>query len=157
MKGQVIETSHNDSQPQLWMTSGRSVSATFAKMTRCSEWTPRRAKFSDKSFQASSSWNRICEGVGSKEDDASERRGFLDGKDLCLGAINTTNVNRKERERERQSEKSQHISNIVSILKIEYVYMGNAWTCDMQKTLHHGLSPIQSYQHTNSLTFIAHN
>ena len=56
----------------------------------------------------------------------SERRGFQDGSDLSLGAIDTTNVNRKKRERERQSEKSQHISNIVSILKIEYICIGNA-------------------------------
>ena len=70
---------------------------------------------------------------------------------LRLGAIDMTNVNRKERERERQSEKSQHIANIASILKIEYVCMGNAWICDMQKKLHHGLIPIQSYQYTINL------
>ena len=60
------------------------------------------------------------------EDDASKRRGFWDGVYLHLGAIDTTNVNRKERERGRQSEKSQHISNITSILKIDHVCMGNA-------------------------------
>ena len=32
-----------------------------------------------------------------------------------------------------------------------YVCMGNAWTCDMQKKMHHGLSPIQTYQHTSIL------
>ena len=77
-------------------------------------------------FRAFSSWNRIEEGVGLDEKDALERRGFWDGTDLRLGAIDMTNVNRKERKRERQSEKSQHISNIASILKIEYVCMGNA-------------------------------
>ena len=46
--------------------------------------------------------------------------------DLRLGAVDMTNVNIKEREIERQSEKSQHISNIANILKIEYVCMGNA-------------------------------
>ena len=56
----------------------------------------------------------------------------------------------KERERKkRQSEKFQAISNITSVLKREYVCMGNAWTCGMQRKLHHGLNPIQTYQHTN--------
>ena len=103
-------------------------------------------KFSEKSFQASSSRNRIWEGVGSEdEDDVLEHKGFWDRADLRLGAIDMNNVNKKERQRKRQSEKSQHISNIASILKKDYVCMGNAWTCDMQKNLHHGLSPIQSY------------
>ena len=151
-------TSHSDSHPRLWMTMGRSVLAKSAKMTRRSKWTPRREKFSEKSFQASSSRNRIWEGVGSEEDDAPERRGFWDEVDLRLGAIDTTNVNKREREgRKRQSEKSQSNSNITSILKIEYVCMGNAWTCDMQKKLHHRLSPIQSYQHTSSSICITHN
>ena len=44
-------------------------------------------KFSEKSFWASSSWNRIEEGVGSEEDDALEGKGFLDGVDLRFGAI----------------------------------------------------------------------
>ena len=146
MEGQVTGTSHSDSQPHLWMTLGRSVLEKSEKMTQCFEWTPRRENFSEKSFRASSSQNRICERVGSDKDDAPEWREFWDGVDLRLGAIDTTNVNRKERERERQSEKSQHISNIARILKKEYICLGNAWTCDMQKKLHHGLSPIQSYQ-----------
>ena len=58
----VIGMSHSDSQPQLWMTSGRSVSTKSAKMTRRSEWTPRWEKFSEKSFRASLSWNRIEKG-----------------------------------------------------------------------------------------------
>ena len=44
----------------------------------------------------------------------------------------------------------QAASNIPSILKRKYICMGNAWTCDMQNKLHHGLSPIQIYQHTNT-------
>ena len=44
-------------------------------------------KFSEKSFQASSSRNRTKEGVESKEDDAPERRGFRDGAHLRFGAI----------------------------------------------------------------------
>ena len=51
---------------------------------------------------ASSSRNQICDGVGSKEVDASKRRGFRDEVDFSLGAIDTTNVNEKRgRERER--------------------------------------------------------
>ena len=106
MEGQVIETSHIDSQPWLWMTSGRLVSAKFAKMTRCSEWTPRREKFSEKSFWASSSRNRIWEGVGSEEDDAPERKGFWDGVDLHYGSIDITNVNEKREREERDNQKS---------------------------------------------------
>ena len=72
------------------------------------------------------------------------------GVDLRLDVIDKTNVNRfKGRKREEQSEKSQAISIISNILKIRYVCKGNAWTCDMQKKKHHGLSPIQTYQHTN--------
>ena len=37
--------------------------------------------------------------------------------DLRLGAIDTTNVNNREGEKERQSEKSQTFSNISNILK----------------------------------------
>ena len=66
---------------------------------------PCREKFSKKALQASSFQNRIREGVGSEEVDAPEQRGFWDGVDLCLGAINTTNVNEKRR-RERDNQKS---------------------------------------------------
>ena len=152
MRRQVTRTSHDDSHFRLWMTMGRSVLAKSAKMTQRSEWTPRQENFSEKSFRASSSWNRIWEGVRSEEDDAPKWRGFRDEANLCLGAIDMTNVNKRERgKKERQSKKSQSNSNITSILKREYVCMGNAWTCDMQKKLHHGLSPIQSYLHTINL------
>ena len=50
---------------------------------------PHREKFSEKAFRASSSQNRIDERVGSDEVDAPERRGFWDGVDLHLGAIDT--------------------------------------------------------------------
>ena len=66
------------------------MSVKFSKMTQRSEWTPRREKFFEKSFQASSSRNRIKEGVGSEvEVDALERKGFSDGVDLRFGAIDT--------------------------------------------------------------------
>ena len=102
MRGQVTGTSHSDSHSRLWMIVGRSVSAKSAKMTRHSKWTPRREKFSEKSFRASSSLNRIWERVGSKEYDAPERRGLWDGADLRLSVIDTTNVNRK-RGRKRET------------------------------------------------------
>ena len=64
---------------------------------------PRLQKFSEKSFRAFSSRNRTKEGVGSKEEDTLERRGFWDRVDLHLGAIEQTNA--RERERERESKK----------------------------------------------------
>ena len=49
----------------------------------------------------------------SDEEKAPERRGFRAGVDLRLCAIDTTNVNNREGEKERQSEKSQTFSNIL--------------------------------------------
>ena len=144
-------TSHSDSHPRLWMTVGRLVSAKSAKMSRRSEWTPHR----EKSFRASSSWNRIWEGVGSEdEDNALERKGFWDGVDLRLGAIDTTNVNRKRGRERKTIRKAPKQFKYSKYIKMEYVCMGNAWTCDMQSKLHHGLSPIQSYQHTINCTHL---
>ena len=77
--------------------------------------------------------------------EALEHKGFWDGADLCFSAINTTNVNKRERGKKETIRKAPNSSNIASILKIEYICMENAWTRDMQKKLHHGLSPIQSY------------
>ena len=54
---------------------------------------PRLEKFSENALKASSSWNRTVEGEGSKDEEASERRGLQAGVDLRLGAINTSNVN----------------------------------------------------------------
>ena len=45
-------------------------------------------------------------GSEGKEEDALERRGFRDGVDLRLGAIEQTNA--RERERERESQKSNN-------------------------------------------------
>ena len=145
--------SHSDSQPRLWMTSGRSVSAKSAKMTWRFAWTPRQEKFSKKSFRASSSRNWIEEGVGSDEDNASEWKGFRDGAYLCLGAVDMTNVNRKGRERKRQSENSQHISNIASILKKRVRMHGecmNMWHAKEIASWAQS-NPIQSYQHIINL------
>ena len=85
--------------------------AKSAKMTRGFEWTPCREKFFEKSFQASSSRNQIEEGVGSEEDDASERRGFRDGVDLHFGVIDMTNIN-KEKGRKRDNQKSPNTFQI---------------------------------------------
>ena len=48
---------------------------------------PRLQKFSEKSFRAFSSRNRTEDGVGLEEEDVPELRGFWDGVDLRLGAI----------------------------------------------------------------------
>ena len=87
MEGQVIGTSHSDSQPWLWITVGRSVSEKSDKMTRHSEWTPRLEKFLKKSDLAFSSRNWTKKGVGSEEEDAPEWKGLWDRVDLRLGAI----------------------------------------------------------------------
>ena len=65
----------------------------------------------------------MLEGVGLEEDNASEQRGFRDGADLRLGAIDTTNVNReRERGRKGDNQKSPKTVQIYQdILKKEYV------------------------------------
>ena len=55
---------------------------------------PRLGKFSENALKASSSRNRTIEGEGSVEEEAPKRREFRAGVDLCLGVIDTTNVNR---------------------------------------------------------------
>ena len=54
---------------------------------------PRLEKFFENTLKASSSRNRTVEGEGSVDEEALERRGFLAGVDLHLGAIDMTNVN----------------------------------------------------------------
>ena len=148
--------SHSDSHPLLWMTEGRLVSAKSDRMTRHSltrhsERMPRLEKFFENALKTSSSWNRTLEGQGSEDEEAPERKGVRARVDLRLGAIDTTNINRNRgRERKRQSETSQAASKISNILKRRYLCMGNAWTCDMQNKMHHGFSPIQTYQHSNT-------
>ena len=113
---------------------------------------PCLEKFPENSLKASSSQNRTLEGEGLVDEEAPEGRGFRAGMDLRLGAIDMTNVNRfRGRRREEQSEKSQAIQ-IYQIYEKESTY---AWemhehvTCKIKKN--HGLSPIQSYQHTSIL------
>ena len=75
---------------------------------------PRLQKFSEKSFRAFSSRNRTKEGVGSKEEDTLERRGFWDRVDLHLGAIEV-DYHERERERQRERERERESSNIEHI------------------------------------------
>ena len=71
---------------------------------------PRLENFSENALKASSSGNWTVEGEGSIEEKALEQRGFRAGADSCLGAIDTTNVNRfRGRRKEEQSEKSQAV------------------------------------------------
>ena len=67
---------------------------------------PRLKKFSENALKASSSWTRTLEGEGSEDEKASERRGFRDGVDLHLGAIDTTNVNRNRGRKRKDNQKS---------------------------------------------------
>ena len=62
---------------------------------------PHLEKFSENALKASSSRNQMLEGEGLEDEEALERRGFRTGVDLRLGAIDTTNLNRK-RGRERK-------------------------------------------------------
>ena len=76
---------------------------------------PRVEKFSENSLKASSSRNRTLEGERLEDEEAPERRGFWAGVDLCLGTIDTTNVNRNRGRERKQSEKSQAASIISNI------------------------------------------
>ena len=138
MRGHVTGTSHSDSHPLLWMTEGRSMSAKSDKTTWRSEWMPRLEKFSKNSLKASSSRNRTLEGEGSVEEEAPERIGFRVGVDLCLGAIDTTNVNRfRGRRREERSKNSQAIQ-IYQIYEKESTYaweMHEHMTCKIKNIM----------------------
>ena len=67
---------------------------------------PRLEKFSKNALKASSSRNRTLEGEGLEDEEVPERRWFRAGVDLCLGAINTTNVNRKKGRKRKDNQKS---------------------------------------------------
>ena len=67
---------------------------------------PRLEKFSENALKASSSWNQMLEGEGSEDEEAPERRGFRARVDLHLGAIDTTNVNRKRGRERKNNQKS---------------------------------------------------
>ena len=67
---------------------------------------PRLEKFSENALKASSSRNRIWDNVGSDDEEAPEWRGFRAGVDLRLGAIDTTNVNKKIGREKKDNQKS---------------------------------------------------
>ena len=67
---------------------------------------PRLEKFSENALKASPSWNRTVEGEGLVDEEAPERRGFRARVDLRLGAIDTSNVNRKRRRERKDNQKS---------------------------------------------------
>ena len=67
---------------------------------------PGLEKFFENALKASSSWNQTVEGEGSVDEEAPERRGFRAGVDLRLGAIDTTNVNRKRGRKRKDNQKS---------------------------------------------------
>ena len=94
--------SHSDSHPWLWMTVGRLVLVKSTRMPWRLEWMLRLEKFSENALWASSSWNWRERGAESKDEEAPEWRRFRAGVDLRLGAIDTSNVNRK-RGKERET------------------------------------------------------
>ena len=98
--------SHNGSHPPLWMTEGRSVSEKSDNTIWRSKWIPRLEKFSENALWASSWWNRRKRGAESKDEEAPEWRGFQAELDLRLGAIDTTNVNKKRRRERKDNQKS---------------------------------------------------
>ena len=49
----------------------------------------------------------MLEGEGLENEEASERKGFWARVDLRLGAIDTTNINRKRRERKNNQKSSK--------------------------------------------------
>ena len=67
---------------------------------------PHLEKFSENALKASSSRNRIRESEGSEDEEASEQKGFWVGVDLHVGAIDTTNVNRKRGRERKDNQKS---------------------------------------------------
>ena len=76
---------------------------------------PHLEKFSENFLNASSSRNQTLEGEGSEDEEAPERRGFRAGVDLCLGATDMTNVNRKRGKERKDNQKSPKQHQIYQI------------------------------------------
>ena len=70
---------------------------------------PRLEKFSKNTLWASSSWNQREIGVQSEDEDVLEWKGFRDRVDLRFGAIDTTNVNKREMGKKETIRKLQTI------------------------------------------------
>ena len=80
-------------------------------------------KFSEKALRALSSQNLTWEGVesaGGEEKDAPKRRGFRDGMDFRLGAIEQ--LTERKRERERKTRKKVP-TQLISIRRKKLVRM----------------------------------
>ena len=124
-------TSHSDSYPLLWMTEGRSVSAKSDSTTWRFEWMPRLEKFSENALWVSSSRNRReREGQNQKMKRHLEWRGFRAGVDLRLGAIDTSNVNRKRGRERKDNQKSSKQFQIYQVYWKEVCMHGkcmNLW------------------------------
>ena len=116
--------SHSDSHSLLWMIEGRSMSAKSDRMIWRSEWMPLLEKFFENVLKASSSRNRIWEGEGSKDEEVPEWRGFWARVDLCLGAIDTTNIIRKKGRERKDNQKSPKQYEIYQVYWKESTY---AW------------------------------
>ena len=83
-------------------------------------------KFFEKSLRALSSQNWTWDGVeseGEEEEDASKRKGFQDGVDFRLGAIEQLT---KERERKKGTNRKAPKVQYKNIKKWRYVCMKNA-------------------------------
>ena len=106
------------------MTEGRSVSAKSNRMTWRSKGMPRLEKFSKNALKASSSRNRIWKSEGSEDEEALERRWVQARVDLRLGAIDTTNVNRKRGRERKDNQKSPKQYQIYQVYWKESTY---AW------------------------------
>ena len=80
-------------------------------------------KFSKNALKASSSWNRIEEEEGSKDEEAPERRGFRARVDLHLGAIDTSNVNSQRRRGRMTIKKVPSNFKYIKYIEKKYVCM----------------------------------
>ena len=68
----------------------------------------------DSAFRMNTSSRKVLrEGVGLEEDNVLEHKGFWDGANLRLGAIDTTNLNRRRGERKKDIQKSSKTIQIM--------------------------------------------
>ena len=86
---------------------------------------PHLEKFSENALWASSSWNQREIRAKSEDEEASERRGFRAGVDLRLGAIDTTNVNKKRGREKETLRKAPKQFKYSKYIEMEYICMGN--------------------------------
>ena len=87
---------------------------------------PRLEKFSENALWASSSQNRREIEAESEDEEALERRRFQAGVDLCLSAIDTTNISRRRWRENETIKKAPKQFKYSKYIEMEYVCMGNA-------------------------------